>query len=313
VIGREGPEHKALRRIANDALSAEFVETLKPGFDAIARDLAAALPAAGEFMGDFSTPFAGRAIATLLDMDQADWPRIAHDASDLGLAMGVEAKRHEARTNVACDRLMDLAADLVARARAGGDAGGYVARLTAGFDASDFGAQDLLDMIVISIFGGVDTTRSQLGHLMTLFAAYPEEWDKLRADPALAAAAVEESIRARPTTTWATREALEDFTHDGVEIRKGETIHLFVHASARDPLICDNPEFSLTAERRNHFGFGGGAHHCLGSQMARADMAAALRALAARIESFEIDGAATFLPDSGNTGPARLPLRCRFA
>lgn len=313
VIGREGEDHKRLRRLANDALSPDFVETLKPAFAEIAGDLTATLPERAEFQSSFAMPFAGQAIAALLAMPRGDWAEIAHDASDLGLAMGVEGKRHESRVNDACARLIDLAARLVARARAEGG-GDYVARLTARFDACpDATERELLDMIVISIFGGVDTTRAQLGHVMSLFAERPEEWAKLRADPALAAAAVEESIRARPTTTWATREALESFTHEGVTIEKGETLHLFVHASARDPAVCADPAFRIDAERKVHFGFGGGAHHCLGAQMARADMAAALTALAARIESVSPDGEAAFLPDSGNTGPVRLPLRFRFA
>ena len=66
-----------------------------------------------EFMEDFSIPFAGKAIAVLLGMGAENWRQISHDASDLGLAMGVECKRHEAVVNAACDRLTDLARDLV--------------------------------------------------------------------------------------------------------------------------------------------------------------------------------------------------------
>ena len=314
VIGREGPQHKTLRRLANDALSPAFVESLAPQFDAAADRLAAALGLDIEFMADFASAFSGHAITALLSIDDDRWREVCSDASDLGLAMGVECKRHEARVNAACERLTALAAELAQRARTGGDDGGYVARLVQRFDAAeDVGETELLDMIVISIFGGVDTTRSLLGNAMTLFAAAPDQWARLRANPALAPATVEEAIRAYPTTTWATREALEDFEHEGVAIKRGETLHLFVHASARDPAICGDPHFDIEADRKAHFGFGGGAHHCLGHQMARTDMAAALRSLAQRIESFEISGEAEYLPDSGNTGPVRLPLRLTFA
>ena len=172
--------------------------------------------------------------------------------------------------------------------------------------------QALIDLIVISIFGAVDTTRAQLGLAMALFAEHPRQWAALRLDPSLASMAVEEAIRVRPTTTWATRETLEEIEISGGVIPKGTTVHVLVHATARDPLICDTPEFDITAKRRNHFGFGGGAHHCLGQLVARTDISIALRALSGTIESFEIDGNAEWLPESGNTGPVSLPLSYRL-
>ncbi|MEM7270566.1 MAG: cytochrome P450, partial [Pseudomonadota bacterium] len=93
-----------------------------------------------------------------------------------------------------------------------------------------------------------------------------------------------------------------------IPIRSGETLHILVHATARDPAICDDPEFSILAKRRAHFGFGGGAHHCMGAAVARADIACALGALTERIKTLRPAGPADWLPDSGNTGPVRLPL-----
>ena len=162
---------------------------------------------------------------------------------------------------------------------------------------------------MICIFGGVDTTKSQLGFVMSQFATAPDQWKLLQQDPTLVDNVVEESIRARPTTTWATREALEDFEFGGQVIEKGEILHMLVHASARDPLICDTPDFDITAKRKIHFGFGGGAHHCLGHEVARTDMASAIAALARHLPTFTYDAEPSFLPDSGNTSPVTLPLR----
>ena len=124
---------------------------------------------------------------------------------------------------------------------------------------------------------------------------------------------MEEFIRARPTTTWSTREALEDFTFDGVEIRAGQTVHLLAYASASDPLICGNPGFDILTPRKAHFGFGGGAHHCLGNQVARSDMASAVTAIAGRVAAIWLDGVPDMLPETGNTSPVRLPLSFELA
>jgi len=316
VIGQEGAAHKRLRALAVPALSEAHVESLVPAFDAIAADLCAHLRESDhcEFQQAFSTPFAGQAITTLLGMARADWPQVAHDASELGLAMGITAKTHEARFNAACGRLFDLAGDLVARVRRGQDRENYVARMVAAFDANgDCSHEDLLNTIVISIFGGVDTTRALLGLGLSLFIENPVQWRALRADAALIPAAIEEIIRARPTTTWATRQAVEDVEIDGMTIEAGTVLHLLVHASARDPAVCDDPAFDITARRRRHFGFGGGAHHCIGHYVARTDIAAALRALRRTFEHVAYDGTPEWMPDSGNTGALSLPIRYRVA
>ena len=143
---------------------------------------------------------------------------------------------------------------------------------------------------------------------MALFAQHPGQWDLIRDDARLIPQAIEEIIRARPTTTWATREAVKDFDHNGVSINAGETVHILVHATGTDPAVSPDWSFDITAQRKMHFGFGGGAHHCLGQLVARTDMAAALRVLASRFRRPEFAGDPEWLPDSGNTSPSRLPL-----
>ena len=316
IISTTGETHKTLRNIAVPALHPDFIDSLRPGFSEIAESLCLELRQkdACEFMSDFSVPFAGMAICLLLGMDTSEWPQISHDASDLGLAMGVNCKSHEPTFNTACDRLMRLSNELIAKVRAGEDENSYVARLVSQFDINGIKDQQmLLDLVVISIFGGVDTTRSQLGLGMALFAEFPEQWEILRKNPLLIPQAIEEMIQARPTTTWSTREAAEDFEFSGQQIKKGETLHMLVHASARDPLICEDPLFDITKKRKIHFGFGGGAHHCIGAQVARTDMACALECLTRNISEFSIVGTPSFLPDSGNTSPIELRLKLGFA
>lgn len=312
VIGQEGAVHDRLRALAVPALSEEYVLGLAPAFLQIARDLCSELRRTdrAEFQSAFSDPFTGGVIATLLGLSDEEWPQVAHDASELGLAMGITAKHYEARCNAACERLFDLAEALVVRVRQGKDTESYVARMVAEFDRNgDCTQAELLNTIVISIFGGVDTTRALLGLGLSLFIENPDQWQALRQDASLIPAAIEEFIRARPTTTWATREATEDVEMGGRMIAKGTVLHLLVHAAARDPEICDDPRFDITLPRKRHFGFGGGAHHCIGHFVARTDLAAALTALRETFATVSYDGTPEWMPDSGNTGAIRLPIR----
>jgi cytochrome P450 len=187
-------------------------------------------------------------------------------------------------------------------------------------------AAELRDSLVLLIFGGFDTTRNQLGLAMQAFLDHPAQWRLLAQRPELGPAAVEEVMRIRPTTTWVTREATADFTFDGLAIRAGTTLHLFCESAGTDPGDAGDAGpgdarsgdmgsgdvvagFDITAgERRPHFGFGGGIHYCLGHYVARTDMCEALTVLARRLREPRPAGQAAWLPDSGNTGPVRLPI-----
>ena len=311
IISLEGDNHRLLRRVALAALSNDFVLSLTDRFAAIAEDLLTPLRALDsfEFVHAFSEPFAGRTVTALLALPDTDAAAVGKDASTLGLAMGMDAKKYEPKVNAACDRLMLLAGALIDRAESGNDQDSFVARLiregkTHGLDDR----QALMDLIVISIFGGVDTTRAQLGFAMALFADHPDQWTWLRAHSDHVPQAIEEIIRTRPTTTWSTREALEDFELDGVEVRKGETVHVMVHATGTDPAAGGAAGFDIRADRKIHFGFGGGAHHCLGQFVARTDMARALEVLLRNWVEIKLAGPPEYLPDSGNTSPLAMPL-----
>ncbi|MEL6481527.1 MAG: cytochrome P450, partial [Pseudomonadota bacterium] len=117
-----------------------------------------------------------------------------------------------------------------------------------------------------------------------------------------------EIMRMRPTITWVTREAVEDLTYQGLDIPKGTTLHLLSGAAGTDEDVY-TAGFDITAERKRHFGFGGGIHHCLGHAIARSDMSVAMTILPRRLGAPAADGPATWLPDSGNTGPISLPMR----
>jgi cytochrome P450 len=86
-------------------------------------------------------------------------------------------------------------------------------------------------------------------------------------------------------------------------------VHLFSESAGTDPRTVENPQFDITATGRPpHFGFGGGAHHCLGHFVARSDMSVALPILARRMPDLRLGGEADWMPLSGNTGANSLPL-----
>jgi cytochrome P450 len=329
VLNMEGEEHHRLRRLLNPAFSRRIVEPLRPRFGALATGLVDgfAEPGRCEFMAEFAEPYAARVIAILLGIPEEEWPTIAAESAAVGLAMGVRIREHLPRIEAALARLYDYADALIAdRQRSPGDdfvtclvraqAGEPGQAGQRGSGEAGLTAAELRDSLVLLIFGGFDTTRNQLGLAMQAFLDHPGQWRLLAERPNLGPAAVEEVMRIRPTTTWVTREATADFTFDGLAIRAGTTIHLFCESAGTDPGDVGDAGsgavvtgFDITAgERRPHFGFGGGIHYCLGHYVARTDMCEALTVLARRLREPRPAGPAAWLPDSGNTGPVRLPI-----
>ncbi len=313
VLNREGDDHARLRRLMNPAFSSRLIAAMVPSFQALANELIDEFAGDGrcEFMSAFAEPYATRVTTRLLGIPEDEWRTLADHGGTLGLALSVQVKEHLPRVEAALEGLYSYADALIDDRRAA-PRDDFVTHLVEATGEQDrLSDEELRDNLVLLIFGGIDTTRSQLGLGIDLFARHPEQWRLLGGRPELAPAAVEEIMRVRPTVTWVTREATEDFEFDGLAIAAGTTIHLFSESAGTDPeAYGDEAGFDVSAAgRRRHFGFGGGRHHCLGHFIARGDMSEALALLARRLPNLAHDGEPVFLPDSGNTGPVELPIR----
>jgi cytochrome P450 len=310
VLNREGDEHARLRRLLSPAFAPTVIRSLFPRFQALAEELIDVFAADGrcEFMSQFATPYAARVTTILLGLPEDEWREISVSASTLGLALGVRIRADLPRVEGALAELFDYADRVIADRRTG-PRDDFATRLVeASEDADRLSDRELRDAIVLLIFGGIDTTRNQLGLAVKTFIEHPDQWELLSREPELAPKAVDEVMRVNPTVTWITREAAEDFEFQDRRIEKGTTIHLFTQAAATDPRAFADAGFDIAAERARHFGFGRGIHHCLGHFVAKSDMSEALPVLARRLRNPRLDGEPSYLPPSGNTGPIELPI-----
>jgi len=311
VLNKEGEDHQRLRRLLNPAFSRRLVDALQPRFLALAEELVDAFAESGrcEFMAEFAEPYAARVIAIMLGIPEDEWRLVAADSATVGLAMGVRIREELPRIEAALANLYGYADALIAERRSS-PRDDFVTRLVEARPGQErLTATELRDSLVLLIFGGFDTTRNQLGLAMQAFIDHPAQWRLLAGRADLGPAAVEEVMRLSPSTTWVSREAVRDFTFDGLDISAGTTIHLFCESAGTDPRAVPDAALDITAtDRPPHFAFGGGTHYCLGHLVARSDMSVALPLLARRLREPHVSGEAVWLPHSGNTGPARLPI-----
>lgn len=311
VLNLEGADHARLRKLVTPAFSRRLISAMTPRFRDLANELIDAFAARGrcEFVSEFAEPYATRVICQLLGLPEERWETFARWSATVGLGLGVTIADDLPRIEEALEGFFGYADELITeRKRNPGD--DFVSRLVlAHIEGDRLSDRELRVMLVLLIFGGIDTTRNQLGLAMHTFVEHPDQWRLLGERPELGPAAVEEVMRVRPTITWVTREATQDLTFDGLDIEEGTTIHLFSESAGTDPRAVPDDRFDIAAKRPEHFGFGAGVHHCLGHFVARIDMATAMPLLAQRLRDPELDGGARFLPDSGNTGAVRLPIR----
>ena len=310
ILVTEGTDHRRLRKIVNPAFSPKPVRNLMPEFERVTHELIDEFIDNGrcDFMTEFADPYAGRVLTMLLGMPASAAGEILRLAADMGLALGVTYKESLPVIEQATESMYALVGDLVAdRQKAPKD--DILSVLVNAADGEDRLSHDeLMNMGVMLVFAGVDTTRNQLGLGMSMFLDHPDQWEILAERPELDMAASNECMRLRPTITWVTREAIEDFEFQGLQIKKGTTLHLLSESAGSDPRMFEGSPFDITARRTRNYGFGGGMHVCLGQIVARNDMAVAYRLLSSRLTDIRAQDGDEWLPGSGNTGPTSLPI-----
>ena len=310
LLSVEGQDHLRLRKLANPAFSSRVIEPLTGYFAELAHELIDGFCERGscEFMREFAEPFSARVITGLLGIPKQNWRQLADLATELGYVFSVTIKENLPAIEHGLQGIIDISQALI-DARRGTHADDFVGTLvTASLDDTKITEAELLSLVSMVVFAGFDTTRNQIGLGMQTFSEFPEQWQKLAANPALGRQAVEEVMRVNPTITWVSREAAEDIQYRELTIEKGTTVHLLTIPAGSDPRKVDQAEFDIEKERPPHFGFGGGMHHCIGHLVARLDMTEAFKALAARLPEMRVSPEAAYLPDSGNTGPTHMPV-----
>lgn len=310
-ITSDPPEHTWARRLLLPAFAPRQIEAMEPITRALARTLASDIRARGE--GDAAREFAQhipvRVIAHMIGVPSADedlftrWAvRILQEGiNDLSQAIDTifevfeyfEQKVDERRAVAAADRPDDLITLLI----------------EADHEGDPLSGQHIVGSCFLLLLAGIDTTWSAIGSSLWHLATNPDDQQRLRDDPALMDAAVEEFLRFYSPVTMA-REVLEETEIAGCPVRPGDKILMAFPAGNRDPAVFDDPDrFVLDRARNRHFAFGSGIHRCLGSNLARMELKVALEEFLNAIPPFTLSDPEAVTWTGGQVrGPRRVPI-----
>ncbi|MET4119878.1 cytochrome P450 [Bradyrhizobium sp. JR4.1] len=181
---------------------------------------------------------------------------------------------------------------------------------TAEVDGKPIGEFETSSYYVALASAGHDTTSATLSGGLLALIENPGEMRKLKENPDLIPAAVEEMVRWVSPVKHFFRTATETYTLRGKTIKQGDNLLMAYPSANRDEDAFERP-FAFIADRtpNRHVGFGFGIHACLGMYLAKVEMIAFMRELLSRVDGIELAGEPAWTETTFVGGLKRLPIR----
>ncbi len=313
---RDPPDHTRLRRLVSAAFTPRVVAGLKPHIDEIIDELLGRVAGTGrlEVIGDLAYPLPVRVISELLGVPVEDRARFRGWSQRLALAVDptLLLGGSTADVNAARDEFVEYFRELIAvrRAEPHADLLSHLIRVEQ--DGDQLTEDELVTTCVLLLVAGHETTVNLIGNGILALLRHPEQLAALRADPALAGAVVEETLRYDPPVQMSWRVARSGVRVGEIEPPEGGIILILLAAASRDPEVFAEPDRFDIARRdaHGHLAFGAGPHFCLGASLARLEAASAFAAFATRVDNPRLEAESLeYKPNLNLRGPAQMVVQ----
>lgn len=281
------PRHREFKRLINAWFTPAVVAQQEDATRAVVTRLIDAFVEDGrcELMAAFARPLPGITFfEQVLHAPPEDVPRLAE------LATWASTPGHPKRA----DGWAGMAAWIEALIDTREPQGDVVdAVLAAEIEGRPITRHEVVGVIQLLIFGGLETTAGALGEIVLRFCRELAIPERLRAEPELLPAAVEELLRLHPPFVAVARTVTEDTELGGCSIRAGQRVLISWASANRDEGEFDRPDaFDPERASNRHLAFGAGPHRCAGSNLARMNLRIALEEVLARLHDLRLDGSA---------------------
>ncbi|MGZ5397008.1 MAG: cytochrome P450 [Mycobacterium sp.] len=318
LLGLDGEPHRRLRSLVSKAFTPRASARLHDTIVEVINDLIDHVAAEGrcDIVTDIARPYPVPIICALLGAPPEDWEQFSLWADDIFTAFtfnpdGVD----EELVMRAWGELDDYVDEMVARRRHN-PTDDLLSDLIRAEDRGDrLNAAELRMLAGGLLLAGTDTTRNQLAASIDVLVDHPDQWALLAEHPELAASAVEETMRHSPVGSGTLRTVTEDTEFAGHMFPAGTLVLVNTFAANRDTAIYDDPDcfdISRTAAPAV-LTFGGGVHYCLGANLARLELAEALKIVTRRMIDPSRSGPAPWKPMTELSGPTTLPIEFSHA
>jgi hypothetical protein len=284
MVFRDPPEHTRLRRLAAKVFNVKSIGALKPRIEALTKKLLDELHEKREFdlIAEFAGPLPALVIMDMLGVPEGELARLKRLSDEMALFIGSARETPEkyGRAEAATKEMAAIFRELIAarRARPQND---LLTELVGVEDAGERLTEDeLVATCVLLLFAGHETTTHHIANGLRSLMRFPDQLRKLRENPSLAPAAVEELLRYDGPIGALVRIVQEPHALHGKELKRGERVFLLMNAANRDERAYPDPDrVDLGRDGVPHLTFGFGAHICLGFPLARLEGQIALPAI----------------------------------
>jgi cytochrome P450 len=280
MINLDDPRHLRLRKIVNRAFTPKVVARIEDSVRDRARRIVTDVianhrDAQADFVAQVSGLLPLQVICDMMGIPQEDEAKVFHWTTVM-LGVGDDEVSGELDDVIAVvTELAEYAVRLAEERRVtpGDD-------LTTNLVLAEVDGERLTSVEIASFFillsaAGNETTRNAISHGMVALTRYPEERDKWWSDfDGVAATAVEEIVRWASPVIFMRRNLTHDIEMRGIKMKAGDKVSMWYNSGNRDEAKFDNPWlFDVTRDPNPHIGFGaGGAHFCLGANLARREI-----------------------------------------
>jgi cytochrome P450 len=309
MLHTDPPDHTRYRKLVQPAFAPSVMRRMQDDTRARVRPLVEEIEPGEpiEFVGTVAVPFPLQIISDLLGISDDDWERffIWSEAMIPG-ALPLSATERADISAEMRDYFMAVIADRRAEPR-----DDVISRLVgADLDREQLSDDELFMFLNQLLVAGNETTRNTISGGLVELSQRPEQWTRLREEPALVPTAVEEILRWTTAVISFMRTATGPTEVGGQAIDAGDPV-LMLYASANRDEAEFGPtaaEFDVTRSPNNHLAFGFGAHFCIGAALARLEIRILLEELLDRFATVEPAGEVTRSPSDIIAGVTSAPL-----
>jgi cytochrome P450 len=316
MISLDDPRHQRLRSIVSRAFTPKVVGRIEQSVRDRARRLVGKLitdhpDGHADFVAAIAGPLPLQVICDMMGIPEEDEADIFHWTSVL-LGAGDPEMAEELTDVVEVTTNLANYGITLAENRRSHPADDLTTSLVhAEVDGERLTSQEIASFFILLSAAGNETTRNAISHGMVALSRYPEQrqiwWDDF---DRVATTAVEEIVRWATPVIFMRRNLTRDIEMGGVAMKTGDKVSLWYNSANRDERKFPNPWlFDVSRDPNPHVGFGGGgAHFCLGANLARREIKVAFEELRHQVPDIVAVEEPAILRSAFIHGIKRLPV-----